>query len=60
MDMAFLTNDAAPFFDYGIAVLSVVPEPSGLVVVTAAVLSFGVLRGLARITYLFPALGRMV
>ena len=28
MDLAFLTNEGAPFFDYGIAALVSVPEPS--------------------------------
>ena len=34
LDEAFMTNDGAPFYDYGIAVLVSVPEPSSLVSLT--------------------------
>jgi hypothetical protein len=42
LDMAFLTNDGDPFFDYGIAALSAVPEPSGLVLGSTAMLVLGI------------------
>jgi hypothetical protein len=47
MDMAFLTNEGAPFYDYGIATLNFVPEPSGLVTVSIALTTVG-LGGLVR------------
>jgi hypothetical protein len=37
MDMAFMTNEGAPFYDYGIATLNAVPEPGGLLSGTTAI-----------------------
>ena len=37
LDMAFMTNEGAPFFDYGIASLNFVPEPSGLLTASIAI-----------------------
>jgi hypothetical protein len=37
MDMAFMTNEGAPFFDYGISTLNLVPEPSGIMSVSVAI-----------------------
>src|SRR4051812_36892402 len=42
MDLAFLTNEGDPFHDYGIATLSFVPEPSGLVVASIALTILGI------------------
>jgi hypothetical protein len=41
MDMAFLTNEGAPFFDYGIAALVSVPEPNSAVLLSIGALSLG-------------------
>jgi hypothetical protein len=44
MDMAFLTNEGSPFFDYGIATLNVVPEPAALVIASISFLVLGATR----------------
>ena len=41
MDAAFLTNDGAPFFDYGIVALVQVPEPSSLTLLLMFAFSMG-------------------
>ena len=41
LDMAFMTNEGAPFFDYGIASLNFVPEPSGLLTASIAIAVLG-------------------
>jgi hypothetical protein len=41
MDMAFMTNEGAPFFDYGLAALVSVPEPMSLVLLSVGLLSLG-------------------
>jgi len=41
MNLAFMTNDGAPFFDYGIAALVSVPEPSSLVMAMLALVVLG-------------------
>ncbi len=43
LDVAFLTNDGGPFHDYGIAVLSSVPEPGTLALAAVALASTGLL-----------------
>jgi hypothetical protein len=49
MDMAFLTNEGAPFLDYGIATLNIVPEPPGLIIASISVVVLGAARLIRRI-----------
>ena len=46
MDLAFLTNEGDPFYDYGIAALVSVPEPSSLVASIVALVARGAIAGL--------------
>ena len=46
LDLAFMTNDGAPFYDYGIAALVSVPEPSSLVTSSLVLVVLGTMATL--------------
>jgi hypothetical protein len=49
MSLAFLTNDGAPFYDYGIAALISIPEPSTLTISAIALAALAVVLVRARV-----------